>query len=117
MASDLDEHGASFLKHGETSQSLTISDIFTLKDGSVKPVLKPANPPVRANVLYLSSEFSYDAAILHTTFARLLGPPRELKTSHELQFFHELVNRLNNQIRGFKVCGYLFVLYIAESQV
>jgi hypothetical protein len=42
---------------------------------------------------------------------------QELKTSDELQFFHELVNRLNNQIRGFKVCGYLFVLYIAESQV
>ncbi|KAK2441667.1 hypothetical protein P8452_20404 [Trifolium repens] len=217
MARDLDEHGAAFLKHGETSQSLTISDIFTLKDGSVTPVLKPANPPVRANVLYLSSEFSvpiadavknifnpyfdkaiwfqnssmyhfsmfhashhivpvpatkeeieaeassvetvaarlcplnivldrvvltstgvllgcwqvisgtdpitiraklknvlprapekqlYDAVILHTTFARLLGPPRasstELKTSDELQFFHELVNRLNNQIRGFK---------------
>ncbi|KAK2387638.1 hypothetical protein QL285_061391 [Trifolium repens] len=217
MARDLDEHGAAFLKHGETSQSLTISDIFTLKDGSVTPVLKPANPPVRANVLYLSSEFSvpiadavknifnpyfdkaiwfqnssmyhfsmfhashhivpvpatkeeieaeassvetvaarlcplnivldrvvltstgvllgcwqvisgtdpitiraklknvlphapekqlYDAAILHTTFARLLGPPRasstELKTPDELQFFHKLVNRLNNQIRGFK---------------
>jgi hypothetical protein len=40
MARDLDEHGAAFLKHGETSQSLTISDIFTLKDGSVTPVLK-----------------------------------------------------------------------------
>ncbi|CAJ2639394.1 unnamed protein product [Trifolium pratense] len=217
MARDLDEHGAAFLKHGETSQSLTIWDIFTLKDGSVTPVLKPATPPVRANVLYLNSEFSvpiadavknifnpyfdkaiwfqnssmyhfsmfhashhivpvpatkeeieaeassvqtvaaricplnivldrvvltstgvllggwqvisgtdpitirarlknvlphapekqlYDAAILHTTFARLLGPPRasstELKTSDELQFFHELVNRLNSQIRGFK---------------
>ncbi|GAU45266.1 hypothetical protein TSUD_132830 [Trifolium subterraneum] len=62
MARDLDEHGAAFLKHGETSQSLTISDIFTLKDGSVTPVLKPANPPVRANVLYLSSEFSVPIA-------------------------------------------------------
>jgi hypothetical protein len=40
MARDLDEHGAAFLKHGETSQSLTISDIFTLKDASVTPVLK-----------------------------------------------------------------------------
>jgi len=40
MARDLDEHGAAFLKHGETSQSLSISDIFTLKDGSVTPVLK-----------------------------------------------------------------------------
>ncbi|XP_027190566.1 uncharacterized protein [Cicer arietinum] len=219
MARDLDEHGAAFLKHGETSQSLSISDIFTLKDGSVTPALKPANPPVRANVLYMSTEFSvpiaeavkdifnpyfdkaiwfqnssmyhfsmfhashhivpvpatkeeieaeassveavsarlcplkivldgvvltstgvllgcwqvisgtdpitiraslknvlprapekqlYDAAILHTTFARLLGPPKALskelvKMSDELQFFHELVNRLNSQIRGFKV--------------
>ncbi|KAI5410035.1 hypothetical protein KIW84_055492 [Lathyrus oleraceus] len=58
MARDLDEHGAAFLNHGETSQSLSISDIFTLKDGSVTPVLKPANPPVRANVLYLNTEFS-----------------------------------------------------------
>ncbi|CAL0319918.1 unnamed protein product [Lupinus luteus] len=218
MARDLDEHGAAFLKHGETSQSLSLSNIFTLKDGSVTPVLKPANPPVRANVLYLSTEFStpisdavksiftpyfdkaiwfqnsslyhfsmfhashhivpvpatkreieaeassvqaiagtlcpleivldrvvltstgvllgcwqvtsgtdpitiraklkaalphapekqlYDAAILHTSFARLLGPPRasptELHTtSHDVQFFHELVDRLQNQIRGFK---------------
>ncbi|KAI5410033.1 hypothetical protein KIW84_055492 [Lathyrus oleraceus] len=225
MARDLDEHGAAFLNHGETSQSLSISDIFTLKDGSVTPVLKPANPPVRANVLYLNTEFSvpfaeavnnifnpyfdkaiwfqnssmyhfsmfhashhivpvpatkeeieaeassvetvaarlcplnivldrvvltstgvllgcwqvisgtdpitirarlknvlprapekqlYDAAILHTTFARLLGPPRASSTEHlttsgELKFFHELVNQLNRQIRGFKVCCYLLV--------
>ncbi|XP_061950535.1 uncharacterized protein LOC133673692 isoform X2 [Populus nigra] len=58
MERDLDERGAAFLKHGETSQSLSLSDIFTLKDGSVTPVLKAANPPVRANVLYLSPEYS-----------------------------------------------------------
>lgn len=40
MARDLDDHGASFLNHGETSQSLSLSDIFALKDGSVTPVLK-----------------------------------------------------------------------------
>lgn len=40
MERDLDENGAAFLKHGETSQSLSLSDIFTLKDGSVTPVLK-----------------------------------------------------------------------------
>jgi len=40
MSRDLDEHGAAFLKHGETSQSLSLSDIFTLKDGYVAPVLK-----------------------------------------------------------------------------
>jgi hypothetical protein len=40
MERDLDEKGAAFLKQGETSQSLSLSDIFTLKDGSVTPVLK-----------------------------------------------------------------------------
>lgn len=40
MARDLDDHGAAFLKQGETSQSLLLSDIFTLKDGSVTPVHK-----------------------------------------------------------------------------
>ncbi|KAL4274476.1 hypothetical protein HN51_057272 [Arachis hypogaea] len=218
MERDLDQHGPAFLKHGQTSQSLSLSDIFTLNHGSVTPLLKPANPPVRANVLYMSPEFSlpiaeavkntfnpyfdkaiwfqnstlyhfsmfhashhiqpvpatkeeieaeassvqavartlcplkivldrvvltstgvllgcwqvnsgtdpitiraklkevlphapqkqlYDAAILHTSFARLLGPPRasptELpETSDSVQFFHDLVNRLNRQIRGFK---------------
>ncbi|KAK4257186.1 hypothetical protein QN277_006808 [Acacia crassicarpa] len=62
MARDLDEHGAAFLKHGKTSQSLSLSDIFTLKDGSVTPILKPANPPVRAIVLHLSNEFSVPIA-------------------------------------------------------
>ncbi|KAG8652459.1 uncharacterized protein LOC110618026 isoform X2 [Manihot esculenta] len=58
MERDLDENGPAFLKHGGTTQSLSLSDIFTLKDGSVKPVHKAANPPVRANVLYLSPEYS-----------------------------------------------------------
>lgn len=40
MARDLDERGALFLKDGETSQSLSLSDIFAIKDGSVAPVLK-----------------------------------------------------------------------------
>uniref|UniRef100_A0A9I9DEK0 Uncharacterized protein n=1 Tax=Cucumis melo TaxID=3656 RepID=A0A9I9DEK0_CUCME len=217
MERDLDEKGAVFLKGGETSQSLSLSDIFTIKDGSVTPVLKAANPPVRANVLYLSTEYSvpifeavksifdpyfdkaiwfqnsslyhfsmfhashhitpipasnieieaevaavksatehmcrlkivldrviltstgvllgcwqvisgtdpvtiraklrtalphapekqlYDAAILHTSFARLLGHPKISQTlgrsSDELQPFHELVARLNKQIRGFE---------------
>ncbi|KAJ4824184.1 hypothetical protein Tsubulata_011920 [Turnera subulata] len=213
MARDLDEHGPKFLKHGETSQSLSLSDIFTLKDGHVTPVLKAASPPVRANVLYLNPEYSipiskavqnvfgpyfdkaiwfqnsslyhfsmfhashhitpvpatadeieteatsvravaeglcplkivldrvvltstgvllgcwqvtsgadpitiraklrialprapekqlYDAAILHTSFARLLGHPKDSPTepSRQLQFFHELVDRINSKIRG-----------------
>ncbi|XP_010939523.1 uncharacterized protein [Elaeis guineensis] len=58
MARDLGENGAAFLKGGGTSQSLSLSDIFVLKDGAVTPVLKAANPPVRANVLYLSPEFA-----------------------------------------------------------
>ncbi|KAB1199305.1 hypothetical protein CJ030_MR0G025164 [Morella rubra] len=205
MERDLDENGAAFLKHGETSQSLSLSDIFTLKDGSVTPVLKAVNPPVRATVLFLSKDYSvnisetvkhifssyfdkaiwfqnsslyhfsmfhasnhitpvpatedeieaearavrsvadalcplqivldrvvisgtdpitirdklrtalphapqkqsYDAAILHTSFARLLGHPKVSpmevhKTSDEVQFFHELVARLNNHLQGFK---------------
>ncbi|XP_038679049.1 uncharacterized protein LOC119980428 isoform X2 [Tripterygium wilfordii] len=218
MGKDLDEHGASFLNNGETSQSLSLSELFTLKDGSVTPVLKAANPPVRANVLYLSPEYSvpiseavkqifnpyfdkaiwfqnstlyhfsmfhashhivpvpateeeieaeaaavrgvaeglcplnifldrvvltstgvllgcwqvisgtdpvkiraklrsalprapekqlYDAAILHTSFARLLGPPKAQPTEPDkiadgIQLFHELVARLNNQLRGYK---------------
>lgn len=40
MAKDLDEHGALFMNHGETSQSLSVSDIFTLKDGIITPVYK-----------------------------------------------------------------------------
>ncbi|XP_037494576.1 uncharacterized protein LOC105640521, partial [Jatropha curcas] len=58
MARDLDEKGPTFLEHGETSQSLSLSDLFILKDGSLTPVLKAANPPVRANVLYMSPEYS-----------------------------------------------------------
>ncbi|KAI4329613.1 hypothetical protein MLD38_027981 [Melastoma candidum] len=218
MEKDLDKHGAVFLKHGETSQSLSLLELFTLVDGVVTPVLKAANPPVRANVLYLSPTYSkplaeavrqvfspyfdkaiwfqnsslyhfsmfhashhispvlasdseidaeaaavkgvtqgicplriildrvvltstgvllgcwqvvsgtdpisvraelkkalpcapekqlYDAAILHTSFARLLGPPTtssvdKAAPSLQLQFFHELVARVNNQIRGFE---------------
>lgn len=211
MARDLDEHGALFLRHGETSQSLSLSDIFALKDGTVTPIPKAANPPVRANVLYLRPEYVlpiskavrnifpssfekviwfqnsslyhfsmfhashhiapvpateeeieaeanavkaiaevlcpltiqldrvvltstgvllgcwqvisgtdpvtiraklrialpnapekqlYDAAMLHTSFARLLGHPamEELSETSKIQFFHELVTRLNDRV-------------------
>ncbi|XP_058195234.1 uncharacterized protein LOC131311700 [Rhododendron vialii] len=214
MARDLDEHGAAFLKHGETSQSLSLSDLFAIKDGSVTPILKAAIPPVRANVLYLRPEYSvhiseavrsvflphfdkmiwfqnstlyhfsmfhashhiapvpateyeikaeanavkavaeglcplkivldrvvltstgvllgcwqvtsgtdpvtiraklrsalpcapekqlYDAAILHTSFARLLGRPNTSPAeADETRFFHDLVTRLNNKLNGFQ---------------
>ncbi|KAF8747258.1 hypothetical protein HU200_013248 [Digitaria exilis] len=59
MARDLDERGAAFLRGGETSQSLTLSDLFnTAEDGAVVPRLKAADPPVRANVLYLDPKFA-----------------------------------------------------------
>ncbi|XP_057951424.1 uncharacterized protein LOC131146105 isoform X2 [Malania oleifera] len=218
MEKDLDEHGAVFLKQGETSQSLSLSDIFTITDGSVRPILKTANPPVRANVLYLSPEYSvhileavrgifspyfenviwyqnsslyhfsmfhashhispvpatedeieaeasavksvvgdmcplkivldrvvltstgvllgcwqvvsgtdpvtiraklrsvlprapekqlYNAAMLHTSFARFIGQPQNFpmeqhKTVDQVHFLHKLVTCLNNQIRGFE---------------
>ncbi|KAH0763902.1 hypothetical protein KY290_019975 [Solanum tuberosum] len=62
MEKDLEDHGAAFLKQGETTQSLSLSDLFILKDGVVTPVLKAANPPVRANVLYLNPEYSVPIA-------------------------------------------------------
>ncbi|KAG6553770.1 hypothetical protein Mapa_004685 [Marchantia paleacea] len=58
MGADLDEKGAAFLDGGETSQSLNLSDLFTLEDGIVTPVQKPANPPVRATVLHLSGHYA-----------------------------------------------------------
>ncbi|KAL5992121.1 hypothetical protein ACLOJK_013036 [Asimina triloba] len=196
MARDLEEKGPVFLRGGETSQSLSLSDIFTLKDGLVTPVLKAANPPVRANVLYLSPEYAepishhlqwhaaasigvmgadnsslYHFSMFHashhlepvaanereieaeasavkavtqdlcplnivldrvvlTSTGVLLGcwqvisgadpvtvraklrealpraPKKQLaqqKPSDQLPFFHELLARINNQIRGFKV--------------
>ncbi|GAA0184528.1 hypothetical protein LIER_31816 [Lithospermum erythrorhizon] len=217
MARSLDENGAQFLQNGETSQSLSLSDLFQLKDGRVTPVLKAINPPVRANVLHLAPEHAipiveavrsifmpyfdkaiwfqnttlyhfsmfhashhvinvsateeeieseaktvenvakelcplsilldrvvltstwvllgcwqvisgtdpvvlrnrlrtalprapdkqlYDVAILHTSFARLLGRPENLpegkRGMSELQLFHELVDELNSKIQGVK---------------
>lgn len=217
MEKDLEDHGAAFLKQGETTQSLSLSDLFNLKDGVVTPVLKAANPPVRANILYLNPEYSvpiaeavrsifsphfdkaiwfqnsslyhfsmfhgshhitavpaseseiaveanavravsesicplkialdrvvltstgvlvgcwqvesgsdpatirqklrnalphapvkqlYDVVMLHTSLARLLGHPsswhEEANKFSELQFLHELVNRLNSKIHGTK---------------
>ncbi|KAL6580033.1 hypothetical protein OROMI_008057 [Orobanche minor] len=213
MANDLDDKGAVFLKQGETSQSLSLSDLFMRKDGKVTPVLRAVNPPVRANVLHLSAQFSapvseavkstflpyfdkgdpsmyhfsmfhashhitpvpasmaeiedevravktvadaicpidivlnrvvltstgvllgcwqvvsgvdpvtiranlkdslpraprkqlYDEAMLHTSFARLLAPPKKLTEEEnkmpDLQIFHDLVKRLNNRVRGLK---------------
>ncbi|XP_027169141.1 uncharacterized protein LOC113768834 [Coffea eugenioides] len=215
LSRELDEKGAAFLKYGETSQSLSLSDLFTIKDGAVTPVLKAANPPVRANVLYMGPQYSvpiaeavksilspyfekaiwfqnsslyhfsmfhashhisgvpateaeieaevnaikavaeglcplrisldrvvltstgvllgcwqvnsgvdpvvlrdrlrtalphapqkqlYDAAILHTTLARLLGQPKLPKENRitGLQFFHDLVNKLNSQLHGIQ---------------
>lgn len=40
MEQDLQRNGPVFLKQGETSQSLSLSDLFTLKNGNITPVLK-----------------------------------------------------------------------------
>ncbi|CAM6086439.1 unnamed protein product [Calypogeia fissa] len=58
MATDLDNNGAAFLDGGETSQSLKFSDLFTRIDNKITPVLKPASPAVRANVLHLQYEYA-----------------------------------------------------------
>ncbi|KAG0487078.1 hypothetical protein HPP92_009173 [Vanilla planifolia] len=58
MARDLDDHGMKFLQGGKTSQLLSLNDLFELSGGSVIPKLKAVDPPVRANVLHLSLEFS-----------------------------------------------------------
>eukprot|EP00250_Pteridium_aquilinum_P016625 c23202_g2_i1 orf=83-997(+) len=58
MATDLEKHGARFLDGGSTSQSLALSDIFKLKNGNVEPILKPADPAVRAVVLYLDPQYA-----------------------------------------------------------
>ncbi|CAA0826622.1 Unknown protein [Striga hermonthica] len=70
MAKELDEKGPVFLKQGETSQSLSLSDLFTLKSGMLTPVLRAADPPVRANVLHLSAQFSVPISnIVNHTFS------------------------------------------------
>ncbi|KAM1501402.1 hypothetical protein ACFXTO_026891 [Malus domestica] len=81
-----------------TSQSLSLSDIFTIRDGSVKPVLKAANPPVRANshgvervydafhllqtesfmqrmVMALSSDIAVWDVVMNNEVVRKLGEP------------------------------------------
>ncbi|XP_057828116.1 uncharacterized protein LOC131039400 isoform X3 [Cryptomeria japonica] len=74
MSRDLYEHGAAFLAGGETSQSLSLSELFTLKNGTVTPVLRVADPPVRANVLYLSPIFSEPIAqIIEKVFLAHFG--------------------------------------------
>ncbi|XP_007037309.2 PREDICTED: uncharacterized protein LOC18604656 isoform X2 [Theobroma cacao] len=83
MARDLDERGAAFLKHGETSQSLSLSDLFTLKDGSVRPVLKAVNPPVRANVLYMSTEYSVPISMFHASHHIAPVPASEVEIEAE----------------------------------
>ncbi|KAH9719716.1 transmembrane protein [Citrus sinensis] len=181
MARDLDDHGAAFLKQGETSQSLLLSDIFTLKDGAVTPVHKAANPPVRANVLYLSPKYSVPISMFHashhispvpatedeieaeatavravaedlcplkivldrvilTSTGVLLGcwqvisgtdpmtiraklrtalpnAPEKQLGPHQLRFLHELVESLNNQIRGSEEAVVSELWYVEEYDV
>lgn len=70
MAGDLEENGAKFLA-GTTSQTLSISELFVFKDGNVQPVLKVAEPAVRAAVLYLEPQY---AKPISATVKRILAP-------------------------------------------
>ncbi|GMP33487.1 hypothetical protein CsSME_00006786 [Camellia sinensis var. sinensis] len=80
-------------------------------------ILSPANSasPIHNDMKMISMGFAiisrivivqYDAAILHTSFARLLGHPNasssEADKTSEIQIFHDLVTQLNNQIQGFE---------------
>lgn len=71
LATDLDENGAAFLDGGATSQSLKFSDLFARVDNKIVPVLKPASPAVRANVLHLQYEY---ATTIAKIVEKLLSP-------------------------------------------
>jgi hypothetical protein len=51
MARDLDERGAAFLKGGETSQSLTLSELFNTANDAVVPKLKVRASCAQPNML------------------------------------------------------------------
>lgn len=62
MAEEFEHKGPAFLDHGDTSQSLKLTDLFRIKDGTITPILKPAVPPVRANVLHMDTRTSREIA-------------------------------------------------------
>ncbi|KAL8215985.1 hypothetical protein R6Q57_022822 [Mikania cordata] len=96
MSRDLYEHGALFLKHGETSQSLLLSDLFDVKNGYVTPSLKAANPPVRANVLHLSTEYSRPIAkAVRDVFSPTLN---EVIWFQNSEFYHFSMFHASNHI-------------------
>ncbi|KAG9152197.1 hypothetical protein Leryth_016377 [Lithospermum erythrorhizon] len=124
MARSLDENGAQFLQNGETSQSLSLSDLFQLKDGRVTPVLKVVqvlpfilsgdmiefvgyssgiNPPVRANVLHLAPEHAIP----------IMSPLR--KTNHVNVFYTE--NRFDKAIWFQNTTLYHFSMFHASHHV
>ena len=49
----------------------------------------------------------YDPVLLHTSFARILGPPKlpqqeDTSSFSHIKFFHDLVAQVNGKIRGFQ---------------
>lgn len=60
MTGELDKQGPLFLGDGKTSQSLKLSDLFSVINGKIVPVHKVANPPVRAVVLYLDPDAAHE---------------------------------------------------------
>jgi len=64
MARDLEEHGLAFLKRGETSQSLALSDLFVVKDGIVTPT-----PKVEYEECHVYPDWTFLCMHLMTCFA------------------------------------------------
>ncbi|KAG0612370.1 hypothetical protein M758_6G022200 [Ceratodon purpureus] len=71
MAAELGKQGPVFLGGGETSQSLKLSDLFSVVEGKIVPIHKAANPPVRAVVLYLDPDAAHE---ISRTVKSVLSP-------------------------------------------
>lgn len=71
MAKELGQKGPVFLGEGKTSQSLKLSDLFSVVEGKIVPVHKASNPPVRAVVLYLDPDAAHE---ISRTVKSVLSP-------------------------------------------
>ncbi|VFQ62758.1 unnamed protein product [Cuscuta campestris] len=113
-----------------TPDSLDISDLYIQNIGCcfryymlIEMVVSGTDPVtvrdrLRSALPRAPEKQFYDAVILHTSFARLLGPPttfaEEAKDLSELQFFNMLVTKLNSKIHGFKAT--MTELWYVEEQ-
>ncbi|KAL2935108.1 Uroporphyrinogen decarboxylase [Bienertia sinuspersici] len=71
MARDLDQHGPSFLENGETSQSLSLSDLFSVKDGVVTPnprkAVKMVFSPYFDKAIWFQNSSLYHFSMFHAS--------------------------------------------------